>query len=668
MMMPSSAPPDWLAVARLLLISRLLDELEERELAPTGRVPYQFSAKGHELSQILMALRLTHPHDGATVYYRSRPFMLAAGLSLPEAVAAAMAKTGSPSEGRDAGVMFHLKPRRGVTVLPTSGNVGAQYSPAAGWAHAIVYYRTVLGEAEWEGAIAVAHGGEGSTAANGFWAALNIATTRRLPLIFFIEDNGFAISVRSHLQTPGGSISENLRGFKHLLILHGDGADPLEADQLISQAVTHVRSGQGPCLLHLRVPRLCGHTFVDDQAYKTDQERQEDQQRDPLNRLKAFLPDLDWTTLERDVAAEVRTVVDEVASWPDPDPASATRHLFAPRRPPEPPAETRSEGPRVNLIDAVRRTLEVEMRRNPRLLIFGEDVGAKGGVHGATARLQSLFGESRVFDTSLSEDGIVGSAVGMALAGLRPVPEIQFRKYADPATEQINDLGTIRWRTAGKFAAPVVIRIPVGFGKKVGDPWHSVSGEAIFAHTPGLRIAYPSNAADAAGLMRTALREEDPTLFLEHRALLDTAIARRPYPGDDYLLPFGQAALRVQGDALTVITWGAMTHRVVEAAQEFSGRVEVLDLRTIIPWDQERVLESVRKTGKCLIVHEDGLTCGFGAEIAAVIAEQAFTDLDAPIRRLAVPDVPIPYHPGLMNAVLPQVSDIAGAMRDLLNF
>ncbi len=326
------------------------------------------------------------------------------------------------------------------------------------------------------------------------------------------------------------------------------------------------------------------------------------------------------------------------------------------------------EGTRLNLIDAVRRTLEVEMTRDPRLVVFGEDVGAKGGVHGATAHMQEKFGDQRVFDTSLSEDGIIGTAVGMSLAGLRPVPEIQFRKYADPATEQINDTGTLRWRTAGKFSAPMLVRIPVGFGKKIGDPWHSVTGEAIFAHTLGWRLAFPSNAADAVGLLRTALRGEDPVIFFEHRALLDTAVARRPYPGDDYLLPFGQAALLAEGDRLTLVTWGAMTHRAFEAAQGFPGRIDLLDLRTIVPWDAARVLESVRKTGRCLIVHEDALTGGFGAEIAAVIAEQAFTDLDAPPARLAVPDVPIPYNMSLMNAVVPQVSDIAEKIQFMLAY
>ena len=691
---------DWTRIARLLLTSRLLDELEERELAPAGKVPYQFSAKGHELSQILLALQLNHPHDAATVYYRSRPFMLASGLSLQEAIAAGMSKTGSPSEGRDVGVVFSMRPfshreeeksakeselrevrenlrglrdfvvqkERTLTVLPSSGDVGAQYTPAAGWAQAVQYHKDVLGEKEWGKAIAVAHGGEGSIAANGFWAALNIASTRKIPMLFFIEDNAFAISVRSHLQTPGADLSANLRGFKHLHIVDGDGSDPEDAPQKIAEAVAYVRAGKGPCLLHLRVPRITGHTFIDDQAYKTEHERKEDTKRDPLTRLQKFLPDLDWTALERDVAAEVRAALDEVASWPDPDPATATQNVFAPGGTANFQFAPQTEGTRINLIDAVRRTLESEMTRDPRIVVFGEDVGAKGGVHGATAHMQDKFGDGRVFDTSLSEEGIIGSAVGMAIAGLRPVPEIQFRKYADPATEQINDMGTIRWRTAGKFSAPVVIRIPVGFGKKIGDPWHSVTGEAIYAHTIGLKLAFPSNAEDAVGLFRTALRGEDPVIFFEHRVLLDTAMARRPYPGDEYTIPFGQASVVAEGDALTVVTWGAMTHRVAEAAQRHEGRVEILDLRTIAPWDKSRVLESVRKTGKCLIVHEDGITAGFGAEIAATLAEESFTDLDAPLARIAGPDVPIPYNIGLMNAVLPQVADIEQKIQSLLVF
>jgi 2-oxoisovalerate dehydrogenase E1 component len=680
-----------------------MDIIEEKELTPAGKVLYQFSAKGHELAQILLGLSLTHPHDAAAVYYRSRPFMLAAGLTVQEAFAAGMAKTGSPSEGRDVGVVYSMPPRNAATVLPSSGDVGAQYTPAAGWAHAIYYRRHVLDEAEWEGAIAVALGGDGSTAANGFWAALNIVTTLNLPMLFFIEDNRYAISVPSLLQTPGRNIAANLAAYEGLRVLDGDGADPAEAAQKIAEAVGYVREQQRPCLLRLSVPRLMGHTFVDDQAYKPADLRAEEATRDPLRRLREYLPELNWEEKEREIEREVRAALGAAMANPDPDPASAASHLFFdgkpqivggllperisagehPERSGAPPSTSlrsahdspRSEaergskdGPRLNFLDAVRRTLEHELTINPRALVFGEDVGVKGGVHGATMDLQSKFGCQRVFDTSLSEEGIIGSAVGMALAGLLPIPEIQFRKYADPAAEQINDCGTIRWRTAGKFAAPMVVRIPVGFGKKVGDPWHSVSGEAIYAHTPGWRLAFPSNAADAVGLLRTALRGNDPTFFFEHRALLDTAPARRPYPGDDYVIPFGAAATLQEGDALTVVTWGEMVYRCVEAAQRWPGQVEIIDLRTIVPWDREAVLASVKKTGKCLVVHEDTLTGGFAGEIIAVIAQEAFRHLDAPVGRAAAPDVPVPYNPGLMGAVVPGVEVIAAKMADLLAF
>jgi 2-oxoisovalerate dehydrogenase E1 component len=654
---------DWPHIARLVLTSRLMDNLEENEFVPQGKIKYQFSAKGHELAQVLLAQHLTHPHDGATVYYRSRPFMLASGLDLQEAFAAGFAKTGSPSEGRDVGVVFSMRSRDGVNILPSSGAVGAQYTPAAGWAQAIRYHQQVIKGKDWDGAIAVAMGGEGSTSANGFWAALNIVTTRDLPYLFFIEDNSFAISVRSELQTPGANVAANLKCYENLHIVEGDGTDPTEAATKIAEAVDYVRSGK-PCLLRLKVVRLMGHTFIDDQSYKTKDERTEEAERDPLTRLKNFLPNLKWEKLEKEIEAEVRAAAESALQNPDPEPASATMHLFASASASTTPAPPFSEtGPRINLIEAIKRTLELEMQVNPRVLVFGEDVGVKGGVHGATAHMQEKFGAERVFDTSLSEEGIMGSSVGLSLAGLRPVPEIQFRKYADPATEQINDAGTLRWRTAGKFTAPMVVRIPVGFGKQTGDPWHSVTGEAVYAHTLGWRVAFPSNAADAAGLLRTALRGEEPVIFFEHRALLDTSQARRPWPGDEFTLPLGVAGKTSEGEALTVVTWGAMVYPVLEASKGLDG-VEILDLRTISPWDKESVLESVKKTGKCLVVHEDTLTGGFAGEIMATIASEAFEWLDAPLQRLAPPDCPIPYNIPMMNAVLPSVDTI----RDKLNW
>jgi 2-oxoisovalerate dehydrogenase E1 component len=317
--------------------------------------------------------------------------------------------------------------------------------------------------------------------------------------------------------------------------------------------------------------------------------------------------------------------------------------------------------------DAVRRTLRTELERNPKVIIFGEDVGVKGGVHLVTEGLQKAFGGTRVFDTSLSEEGIIGRAVGMAIGGLMPVAEIQFRKYADPATEQLNNCGTMRWRTANRFAAPIVVRMPGGFGKDVGDPWHSLSAEVVFAHAIGWRVAMPSNSADAVGLLRAAMRGSDPTIFFEHRSLLMTSDGSARYPGDDYIVPFGRANKLRDGSEITVVTWGAMTHRCRAAAEQFGEKVDLLDLRTIAPWDREAVLESVAKTGRVLIVHEDTLTAGFGAEIAATIAREAFWDLDAPVDRLAVEDVPMPYHENLLSAVLPSVESIVVRIDSLLS-
>lgn len=677
--------PDWSAVARTVLLSRWMDDLEVEKLTPQGKVKYQFSAGGHELAQVLLAAALDHPHDAAAVYYRSRPFMLASGLTPDEALAAGMALTNSPSEGRDVGVVYNLPRRNGPTVLPASGDVGAQYTPAAGWAQAIHYRAQELQHQEWRGALAVALGGDGSVAANGFWAALNIVTTLQLPYLFFIEDNNYGISVPSTFQVPGGSIAANLGAYQNLTIREADGSQPEPLWQVISEVVQQIRAGGGPALLRVCVPRLRGHTFVDNQAYKSADQRAQEAQADPLPHLQHFLQDRgivdaeQWQALEKEVQNTLQAALNQAESTPPPPIDSSQRFLFFEGQPPRQGGlraeaihqklefrDPQSEGARINFIDAVRRTLETEMAQNERILVFGEDVGQKGGVHGATIDMQLKFGEARVFDTSLSEEGIIGRSTGMALAGLLPVPEIQFRKYADPAHEQINDLGTLRWRTANKFAAPVVVRIPVGYAKKTGDPWHSVSGEAVYAHTLGWRLAYPSNAEDAVGLLRTALRSDDPTFFFEHRALLDSAEGRRPYPGDNFCLPFGRARQILQGDELLLITWGAMVPRCEQAAQQFPGRVQLLDLRTIIPWDEEQVLEGVRQTGKVLVVHEDTRTNGFAGEIIATISEQAFTFLDAPVSRLTTPDVPIPFNLRLMENVIPGQEVITRRVEELL--
>jgi 2-oxoisovalerate dehydrogenase E1 component len=678
----------WDQVVRTVLRSRALDELEENRLVPARKVLYQFTARGHDVTQALLAQLLTGFGDAAAVYYRSRPLMLALGLSIDDALASTMMRSGGVSDGRDIGVVFNLPRQGGVCVLPACGGVGAQYTPAVGWAQSIRYHTRVLRDARYDGSIAVVHGGEASTATNGFWAALNIATTARLPMLFYIEDNGYGISVKSELQTPGGNVAANLAAFRKLQVLDGNGSDPLAAAMLMREAVMATRNDEGPVLLRLTVPRLSGHSGQDTQAYKSPQELADEQSRDPLSALHELLvpehlTQEEWRQLEQDAHSDVLKALERVEARPMPDAKHIRRFAFSETRtdgsvelqqqggvrthgvePPEAVHVARSEGPRINMLTAIRRTLEHELAVNSRVVVFGEDVGRKGGVHAATLGLQERFGVQRVFDTSLSEEGIIGRAVGMALAGLMPVPEIQFRKYADPAAEQLNDCGTMRWRTANRFAAPMVVRMPGGFFK-CGDPWHSQSNEVQFAHAIGWRVAMPSNAEDAVGLLRAALRGNDPTIFFEHRAMLDGAWARRPYPGDDYVLPFGQARLIRSGAELSVICWGAMVERCQLAADESKIDAEILDLRTLVPWDRAAVMRSVAKTHRCLIVHEDNITAGFGAEVAATLAREAFYELDAPIERLAMPDVPSPHNPLLLEAVLPSVARIAQSIRDL---
>lgn len=678
--------PDWRRVAWLSQASRALDDIEESRLVPERKVLYQFSARGHELGQVLLGLRLDGQHDGVGVYYRSRPLMLALGLELEEAAAGPLARAGSFSDGRDIGVVFNLPRRGGVTVLPACGGVGAQYTPAVGWAQAIRYRRDVLGDETYEGSIAAVHGGDASCATNGFWSALTIATTLRLPVLFYVEDNGYGISVPTGLQTPGGNIAANLASFANLTLLDGDGTDPREAAALTGRAVSLVRAQRGPVLLRLTVPRLCGHSGQDTQAYKSPDVIALEHGRDPIRRLQsALVPGVmtaaDWSGIEQQARRDVESAVERALSRPQPDARGVTRYVFSEVSPagarllqrqggvaPEgrelgtTTEIAQPEATRINMLTAIRRTLDVELAANPSVVVFGEDVGPKGGVHGATLGLQDKYGRSRVFDTSLSEEGIIGRAVGMALAGLAPVAEIQFRKYADPAAEQLNDCGTMRWRTNNRFAAPIVVRMPGGFFK-CGDPWHSQTNEVAWIHGIGWRVAMPSNAEDAVGLLRSALRGNDPTIFFEHRAMLDAAWARRPYPGDEFVVPFGKARRVHAGTELTVVTWGAMVERCSQAALASCVDVDVLDLRTLSPWDRAAVLASVQKTRRCLIVHEDTSTAGFGAEIAAVVAQEAFFHLDAPVERLTMPDIPNPHSPVLLEAAVPTVADITRAIR-----
>jgi 2-oxoisovalerate dehydrogenase E1 component len=686
------APVDWGKVCYNLLLSRAIDAVEERDLVPAKLVFNQFSARGHDLAQILLGLMLTHPHDAATGYYRSRPFVLSLGLDLEEAVAAPMAKSGGYSDGRDIGVVCNYPnvDRKGAMLFPMCGGVGAQYSPISGWAQSITYRRDELKDDSYEGAIGVSMGGDSSMSTSGFWAALNISTTNNLPHLFYIEDNGYGISVPQEVQTPGGDQVANLAAYKNLKIVDGDGTDPIETPRLIQEAVEYVRSGKGTCLLRLKVPRLCGHTFQDTQTYKTPEFIEDEQSRDPLPKVREHLLSAgemtaeEWSALENQTMEEVLVAVERAKQRPEPDTDKLKRYVYSETDSSGAPefqlrgglapegisfpissTESKPDGSRLNMLTAIRMTLDYELETNDKVVVFGEDVGPKGGVHAATLGLNEKYGNNRVFDTSLSEEGIIGRSVGMALSGLMPVPEIQFRKYAEPAAEQLSDTGIMRWRTNNQFAAPMVVRIPGGFAKR-GDPWHSMSDEVEWAHKVGWQVVMPSNAEDAVGLLRYAMRDNNPTIFFEHRNMLDNSWARRPYPGNEFIIPFGQAKTILEGNRLTVVCWGAMVERCESAARDLNVDIEVIDLRTLQPWDKDTVLTSVRKTARCLIVHEDNKTAGFGAEIAATIVDEAFYDLDAPVQRLTMPDIPNPHNIHLLDAAVPSKECIAEAMQNLI--
>lgn len=677
---------DWEKISSNILISRALDDLEEFTLVKNKKVLYQFSARGHDMAQIILGQVLTGQKDAVSGYYRSRPLLLAMGLPPQQALEASMMKVGGFSDGRDIGVVFNNPKHDGACILPMSGGVGAQFTPVSGWAQAANYHSKVLKNHKWNDAIGLVLGGDGSVATNGFWSAITIATTQQLPQLFYIEDNGYGISVSSDFQTPGADISKNLASFQGLTIFSGDGTNPQQTADLISQAHNIVRYERKPVLLRLTVPRLNGHSAQDTQAYKSKHRIAFEKQHDPLPKLKKYLishslmTDNKWQELENQAVNIVNKALIKADNKPFANPDDITSHAFCEynnqdnmilqkqggihlSNPVFPPSsrEPISEPGRINMVTAIRKTLDFELKNNHKMTVFGEDVGAKGGVHAVTLGLQEKYGENRVFDTSLSEEGIIGRSLGMALAGLLPVPEIQFRKYADPAEEQLNDIGSMRWRTNNRFAAPMVVRMAGGyFG--CGDPWHSQTAEVKWVHAMGWQVAFPSNAEDAVGLLRYALRDNNPSIFFEHRRMLDHMWARREYPGDQYILPFGKGKLISDGNRLTLVTWGGMVCRCQEAVEMSNLDIDLIDLRTIRPWDKDMVINSVKKTNRCLIVHEDNISAGFGAEISAILANEAFYYLDAPIERLAMPDIGNPHEPKLMNAVVPTPEKILEAI------
>ena len=676
---------------RSAVVSRLLDD-REIALQKQSRVFFQISGAGHEALLLALARELRPGSDWFFPYYRDRALMLGLGVTPEQILLQAVGSVEDPaSAGRQMPCHWGY---RWLNVATQSSPTGSQCLPAVGCAEASRYIarRDLPGCSAAGDEVTYVSLGEGATSEGEFWESLNTACTLHLPVLFVVADNGFAISVPSDEQSPA-PISELVAGFRGLAVHVVDGRDYFEVRSRAHDIVAHIRAGTGPALVHARVTRPYSHSSADTQSkYRSVEELAEEAAQDPILQLEQAL--LAGGVLEEDDVAGIRedarrAVADAARSAlaaRRPDPARITDNVVViPVVAPEDQVEP-EEGSGVEVValgEAIRRTLAELMEADERIRVFGEDVAdareavlanveGKGGVFGTTAGLQRRFGLARCYNTPLAEANIVGRAVGQAMRGLRPVGEIQFFDYIWPAMQQIrSEAATVRWRSDGAFTCPMVLRVPIGGYLTGGAIWHSQSGESIFAHIPGLVVLMPSRAADAVGLLRSALDCEDPVLYLEHKHLLRQPYTRTPMPGPDFRVPIGKGRVVQPGDDLTIVTWGATVEKSRQAAAQLAedgASVGIVDLRSIRPWDTELVAERVAATSRVLVVHEDTLTGGFGGEVAAWIGEHCFSDLDAPVRRVAALDTHVPYEPSLERAVLPQVEDIASAAREVLAF
>jgi len=681
-----------LEIYRIMLLSRKLDD-KEILLKRQNRIFFQINGAGHEALGAAISRAFRAGHDWFFFYYRDRAASLGLGLTPLDMMLQAVGSTRDEQSGARQMPSHFSSPR--LHIANTSSPTGTQFLQAVGCAEAGVYAAGRAGSAPvipFEGdEVVVVTAGEGTTSEGEFWEALSAATTGRLPVVFVIEDNAYAISVPVEVQTPGGSISKLVRSFPGLLVQEVDGCDPVASLLALETAAAHCRARKGPVLVHAHVIRPYSHSLSDDETlYKTPEEREREAARDPLRTFPELLVAegiVDAAVLEAldaQLTEEIDRAVDEAMSAPRPDPASALLYVHSPDVDPTAPSfssEAAFEGTPTTMVDLINVCLRDEMRRDERVVVFGEDVAdasraealprvkGKGGVFKVTWGLQREFGSDRVFNTPLAEAGIVGRAIGMALRGLKPVVEIQFFDYLWPAYMQIRDeLATMRWRSNNAFSSPVVIRVAYGGYIRGGAIYHSQSGAALLTANPGLRVVCPATALDANGLLRSSIRSDDPVIFFEHKHLYRQTYNKSPNPGPDYRIPLGRAAVVQGGSDLTIVTYGATVYRSVQAARQAAEngiRVEIIDLRTLSPVDWETIRESVRKTGKILVLTEDSLSWGYGAELAARVSEEMFLDLDAPVRRLAAQDTFVAYAPELEDFILPQVADILRAVTDL---
>src|SRR5271169_822477 len=692
---------DLLRAYRNMVTSRRIDA-KAIQLKRQNRIFFQISGAGHEAVQTAIALHMRKASDWLFPYYRDRALCLGLGVTPRDMFLQAFGAADEPaSQGRQMPSHWGAAALR---IFTTSSPTSTECLPGVGAAEAGRYLlrKEVSGLA---GAIARAAAdevvvitiGEGSTSEGEFWEALNSASTLKLPVVFVVEDNGYAISVPVEVQTPGGSISKLVRSYPGLFVAETDGCDFLASYDALRYAFAYARDRKGPSLVHAHVIRPYSHSLSDDEKlYRPETERRKDKDRDPLTLFAAFLEEAglataeDLATLREEIDAEVGAAAESAGAQPQPAPETVYANVHSPDVEPASAAFDTEEAPAfagepTTMVDLINAALRDEMARDPRIAIWGEDVAdasradvlgeckGKGGVFKVTSGLQKEFGPARVFNSPLAEAGIVGRAIGWAARGLKPVVEVQFFDYIWPAMMQLRDeLATTRWRSGGAFRAPVVVRVPIGGYLTGGGPYHSQSGEVTFTHIPGLRVVMPSNALDANGLLRTAIRCDDPVLFLEHKHLYRQTHNKGRYPGPDFMIPFGKARTVRPGTDVTIVTYGATVFRSAVAAARLSeedGReAEILDLRSLAPWDFPAVAESVKRTNRLLVVHEDWQTHGFGAEIAARAADELFAWLDAPVRRVAAKDVFCGYAPQLEDATLPQSGDILAALRDLLAY